>query len=412
MTLASHCRRVYHPVRLLMLVAVLFGLTSCSVGVSRAPRPRVLHLAAIFPTSGVDGPLGRAVEGGVELAVRRHVRLAKGYRLALTHIDENALSPSELKTVLRQQKVLGAVGPLESASASALLPVLVQQRIATISPVALLPVLPGRQTGAQPTSFFPLAATDDVAGKVAADLAVAPASGAGPVFLVDDGSPSGRTLAAAFAAELARRSGLIAGRRSTTSRDPIGVQRVVSAIIEAHPTLVFYAGDTAAGAALRRTLSQTGAPLLPMLTAGSIADHPGWAAAVGGRAISAHTIGIVPAPDLSTLPRATHVQSGYRRAFPRGTLLPQTAMAYDAAMDEIASMRALLRAGKPVTRGALAAALVGSRYRGITGPLDLARTGSPPRYRFRLYTCDLNGVWHDRGAVTNGSPTIPLAEQR
>lgn len=411
------CRRRSRPfpirlVSLLSLLSLLPALTGCTLALSGGRRPpRVLHLAAIFPTTGVDGPLGRAVERGVELAVRRHLRLAAGYRLALIHGDEARLSAMRMEAVLRRQHILGIVGLLEGASTLTLLPTIERQRIPTISPGSLLPGPPTSIAGGHGTvreraaAFLPMGVPDGVAGQVAADLAVAPAPApaARTVFLVDDGSRTGQAVTAAFAAELVRRSGVIAGRRSIASLDPTAVQSVVSAVIEAAPDLVFYAGGTAAGADLRRTLSQTGSPRLRILTAGSIADNPGWAAAVGGRAISANTIGILPAPVLSTLPRARQFLSAFRRAFPGQTPLPQTAMAYDAAMDEIGAMNALIHAGKPVTSPALSVVVAASRYPGITGSLAPYRALSERLNRFTVYTCNLRGVWQYQSAVTRRS---------
>lgn len=390
--LARHYRWPLAAVGLLLLLA------GCSLGRFGAPTPhppQVLHLAAIFPARGVDGPLGWDMRRGVELAVRQHIRLAKGYRLALTTVNEVALSRHRLNAVLRKRKVLAIVGLAESTRTLSLLPVIERQMVPTISPTALLPSLPA----APSPVLFRLAGTNGVAGRAAADLAVTPVLAAHTVFLADDGSRSGRALATAFAAELSRRGGLIAGQRTITPRDPNEVQGVVSAIIEADPPLVFYAGDTAAGAALRRTLSLTGAPQVPLLTAGPIADHPGWVAAVGMPATSASTLGLLPAPDLSTLSHLHHFLAGYRRAFPGHLPSPQSALAYDAAMDEITAMRALIHRGKPVTRRSIRALIAGRRYRGVTGSLAFNPEGVAASPRFSLYRCDLTGRWRYRGVT-------------
>jgi branched-chain amino acid transport system substrate-binding protein len=224
--------------------------------------------------------------------------------------------------------------------------------------------------------------------------------------VVDDGSPSGKALVAAFGQELRARKGTVAGQKSIDLSVPIGAQSVVNAIIEADPDLVFYAGGTAAGAALRSTLSLTGAPQLGILTAGPVAGQPGWSAAVGVAAASAYTTALVPAQDLSALTGASAKQftAAYQSAFPGRDLLPQSALAYDAAMDEISAIRSLITSGKPVTRAAVLSAVATAHYSGVTGTLAFDQNGdNPAPIGFSLYTCDLKGVWHYQASLSGSS---------
>src|SRR5581483_1436571 len=100
--------------------------------------------------------------------------------------------------------------------------------------------------------------TDDTLGKAAADLAVASSKshglGAHDVYVVDDGSPSGKAAAAAFVQELKAKHGTVGGQRSLSLADPDSAQAAVSAIVAEDPDIVFYAGGTDGGAALRSTL--------------------------------------------------------------------------------------------------------------------------------------------------------------
>jgi ABC-type branched-subunit amino acid transport system substrate-binding protein len=401
--------------RLAALGSLLILLSGCNLGMFRSSTPhplRLLRIAAIFPASGVDAPIGRALQRGVDLAVLQHARLARGYRLVIVPVDE-AGAPARIDAVLRKRHVLAIVGPLESQDALALLPSIESLGIATISPAmlpAVTPSLPPGQAGlprrslhpaGRPVALFRLDETENMAGRAAADLARAPAPGlAATVFVVDDGSPTADTLAGAFTTETRRNGTIIAGRRTLEAGIPNNMQKAVSTIIEAHPDLVFYAGGTAGGADLRRTLSLTGAPQLRLLTAGTIADHPGWGAAVRTRAAAAYTTALLPAQDISILPRAERFVSRYHRAFPGKALLPQSALAYDAATDEIAAMKALVREGKPVSRSSVRSLIASREYRGITGWLGFDRDGNELRgMGFSLYTCDVYGRWHYQRTV-------------
>jgi branched-chain amino acid transport system substrate-binding protein len=397
--------------RLTLMLAALFvtTLSACSLPFG-GDQP--LAIATVFPTTGPDAAVGQAMQRAVDVAVRHNAALGGGYALTVTHFDEASGSIGRaVAAIAADQRVMGIVGPLDSQTAVTMLPVIEQRGLTTLSPGATLPGLTQADRAAaeglafarlhprgKPVAFFRLPQTDDAAGKVAADEAVAPTSAHGlaaqAVFIVDDGSPSGKALVAAFSQELQAKGGTVAGQHSLTADAPESIQSTVTAIIEANPDLVFFAGGTAAGAELRSILSLTGAPQLVILTAGPIANHPGWSAAVGVVPAAASTAALLPAPDLTALPSATRFVAAYHAAFPRQALLPQSALAYDAAMDEIAAIKALIKSGKTVTRAAVRAVVAAAKYPGITGTLAFDQNGDDATpLGFSLYTCDLTGAW-------------------
>ena len=200
-------------------------------------------------------------------------------------------------------------------------------------------------------------------------------SAAHAVFIVDDGTASGMALAAAFKQELQAKQGSVAGEASETLGPPDNTQSIVSTIIEANPDIVFFAGGIGAGAKLRSTLSLSGAPQLVILTAGSIGDDPTWSTTVGVAPASAYTTAILPAQDLSKLPKTKDFVVAYHTVFPGEVSLPQSALAYDAAMDEISAIKSLISAGKPVTREGVLAAVASGQYPGITGTISFDKNG-------------------------------------
>lgn len=394
----------------LVALLLLMALSACGAHAS----DQTITIATVFPTSGVDAAVGQAMQNAVDLAVRQNGALGKGYTLAVAHIDEASGAPDQAVAIAATSSphLVGVVGPLASQSAVAMLPVIAQQSIATISPGATLPGLTqSNQAQAEglsftqmhpagkPLAFFRLPETDTSAGKVAADLAVASTQAHGlaahAVFIVDDGSDAAKALTAAFTQELNAKHGSVAGQKSIIAGVPDSAQAAVTAIIEAYPDAVFYAGSTVVGAELRSTLTLTGAPQLPILTAGIITDHPAWSATVGMAAASANTTGILPAQDLSALKNSKDFISAYQAAYSGEKPLPQSALAYDAAMDEIAAIKSVIASGKPVTSAAVLAMVASTKYAGITGALAFDKNGdNTTPIGFSVYSCDTKGVWH------------------
>lgn len=418
-SLAVRKRPSYHALRVAPLALVLCCalLAGCSLGGSGgSASAKTITMATVLPITGLDGSVGQAMQNAVDLAVQQNSTLAGNYTLTVAHVDSTANDPAAIASTLAgNTSVMGIVGPLDSQTAAGMLPGIQQAGVVTISPGASLPGLTQAsaataeglsftQLHPQGTAeaFFRLTQTDSAIGKAAADLAVAAQQSHGfaarNVFVVDDGSPSGKAQAAAFSSELGVQHGSVAGHSSITTSAQSNAQSIVSAIVEANPDIVFYAGDITGGALLRGTLSLSGAPGVPILAAGYIADDPGWGAAVGVAAASANTTDLLPAQDLSTLSKAKTFLSSYQNAYPNQAVVPESALAYDAAMDEITAIKGLLAAGKPVTRAAVLAAVAGAKYAGITGTLAFNTNGddtTPPS--FGVYTCDTKGNWTYQG---------------
>lgn len=393
-------------------VAVLLlsmALAACSTG---PIDDMTFTVATVFPTAGADAPVGQAMQRAVDLAVRQNAALGKGYKLTVAHVAEGTGVAQATTALAADHHVMALVGPLDSQTAIALLPIIEQNGIATISPSATLAGLTRADRAAaqgltfatlhpagKPVAFFRLPASDEALALAAADLARAPSGqhglAAGSAFVVDDGTASSKAGADAFRQEFAAKHGAISGRATMATVPSDNTQDVVTAIIKATPDVVFFAGGTAVAARLRATITLTGAPQIPVLATGPLADHPAWGAAVGVTAAAAYTFAVLPAPDFSTLPNAKSFVAAYQAAYPGKDYVPQAALAYDAAMDEITAIKALVQAGKPVTRAAVLAAVAAAKYAGVTGTLAFDKNGdnvSPPG--FAVYSCDIKGAWH------------------
>ena len=396
--------------------ALLTGwLSGCSLG---APTHHTLSLLAIFPTSGASGAIGQSMANAVDLAVKQNATLNNTYTLTATHVNEASVTVGpEVAQAVANASVVGAVGPMGNQAALAAMPALAQAGVATISPMASLPGLTkADQASAEgitfsqlhpagkPVSFFRMTADDNAIAAAAADLAVASPQahglGSHAVFVVDDGTVSGKAQSAAFQAELKTRHGVVAGTRSVSQGDEISVQMAVSAIIEAEPDSVFFAGDLGMAAELRRTLTQTGAPRISVLVAGAAANDPTWSDSVGGAVLSGYTTGLLPAQAPAKLSGAQAFIKAYQQAYPNSSVTPESVLAYDAAMDEISAIKSLLAGSKTPTRAAILSAVSSARYSGATGQIAFDKNGDPVKAAaFSIYTCDMKGAWTYQASV-------------
>ncbi|MGH2503565.1 MAG: ABC transporter substrate-binding protein, partial [Ktedonobacterales bacterium] len=352
----------------------------------------------------------------VDLAVQQSGSLSGGYQLAVSHVDEALGSASQVVAAdIAAGQVVGVVGPFSSEMALALAPVVARAGVVTISPSATLAGLTLaasakaegldftqiHPTGA-PVALLRLPQNSDVEGKSAADLAVASGSkglSLTSFFVVDDGTVSGKALAAAFTAELNARHGAVWGHASLAGGVLSNPGALVAAIVQAGPAGVFYAGATAAGAQLRYALSSSGVPSMPLVTAGSIADNSGWAEAVGNPLFSGETVGLLPAPDLAKLPGAQAFATAYQAAY-QVAPPPQAALVYDAAMDEVAAIKVVIAAGKTPTASAVLAGVTGATFKGVTGDIGFDKNGDDTTaVPFSVYSCDTKGAWKYSGVA-------------
>lgn len=415
----AHVMLPAHRTWRLASLAVVLSVAWLSAACTGPTVDKTYSIATVFPTTGPAAAVGLAMQRAVDLAVSQNTALGKGYTLTVSHTDEATTAGSSVATTLASDHhVMGIVGPFDSQTAITMLPTLQQNTITTISPTATLPGLtladkaaaenvPFAQLHPQgkPNVFFRLPQTDDIAGKVAADLALAPAAGHGlaarNIFIVDDGTSSGLALAAAFIQELKAKHVTALGQQSITAGSADSIQSAVVATIRANADIVFFAGAIDAGAELRHALALYGVPQLVLLTAGHIAADPGWSATVELVPASAYTTALLPAQDLSKLATATAFVTAYQSAFSGKDLLPQSALAYDAAMDEIAAIKSIVASGKPVTRAAVLTAVTAAKYAGVTGTLTFDKNGdNTTPLGFSLYTCDIQGAWHYQASFT------------
>src|SRR5260221_11030876 len=168
----------------LAVVLLSMALAACSTG---PVDDMTFTVATVFPTAGADAAVGQAMQRAVDLAVRQNAALGKGYKLTVAHVAEGTGVEQATTALAADHHVMALVGPLDSQTAIALLPVIEQNGIATISPSATLAGLTRADRAAaqgltfatlhpagKPAAFFRLPASDEALALSASDVALSP----------------------------------------------------------------------------------------------------------------------------------------------------------------------------------------------------------------------------------------------
>ncbi len=389
------------------------GLAACgSSGGSSGNK--ALKIGTELPVSGTDAAVGLPTQYGADLAVQQNKDLGSGYTLTIVHKNDEGTSgpdPSigaaNMQQLIADSSVMAVVGPFNSGVAKQEIPIVNQNTIVTISPANTNPGLTKEEfaqanginfallhPAGKPESYFRLPGTDDIQGKVDADIALAAPVSATTAYVIDDNTTYGKGLAKVFTTEFTSHGGSIVGSTSITPDQVSNLPQLATTIVSKSPTVVFYGGVTSGGGgALKKDLVEKGGNM-PMVGGDGIADDPAWITTAGSAAVN--TYGTVAAPDITGLTSASAQSfiTAYKAAFPGKDLLPYSASSYDAAMIEITAIKNLIKAGKDVTRSAVRDEVAGISYDGVTGHIAFDANGDNSGQKvFSVYGVGTDGKW-------------------
>lgn len=159
-------------------------VVGCSIGGTTASPSSVteIEVASQLPLAG---PGVRDAERAVDAAIAEH-RTLHGYRLVHISLDDSLAGSFDrdralqnAKLMVRSPRILGVVGPWNSASAMLVLPITAQDNLVMISPTTTADCLTARPKAclqgpvapAIANNFFRIAAHDSAGARAAADLA-------------------------------------------------------------------------------------------------------------------------------------------------------------------------------------------------------------------------------------------------
>ncbi len=388
------------------------GLAACGSG--GGSTGGVIEIATDLPVSGTDAAQGLPTQYGVDLAVSQNTNLGSGYTLQIVHKNDEGASgadptvgASNISALLADPKVMAVVGPFNSGVAKAEIPVATNGGLVLMSPTNTNPGLTKEAYAAanginfaqlHPAGskeyYFRVCATDDVQGKVDAQIAQAAPISATNVYVVDDDTTYGVGLANFFVQNF---TGKVLGRQSITPAQVGNLNSLATTIANANPDVVFYGGVTSqGGGALKKDLVTAGYTKF-MVGGDGIADDPSWLQTAGSGAVN--TSATVAAPDPSSLTSASAQQfksdyNTYVSGKPSNDLLPYSAQAYSAATIEIDAIKSVIASGKVPTRALVRDAIASSSTDTIIGTITFDTGGDNSGQKvFSIYTVDSTGKW-------------------
>ncbi|HLJ81165.1 MAG TPA: branched-chain amino acid ABC transporter substrate-binding protein [Ktedonobacterales bacterium] len=396
-----------------LALSALAGCGSSGGGTSTTNLVIVTELAV----SGTDAGAQLPTQYGADLAIQQNANLGSGYHLSVKHDNyegtsgvDASIASNNVTQDAQDPTVIAIMGPFNSGVAKVVIPITTKAHLVMISPANTNPGLTKQQYAQAnginftelhpagfPEAYFRLPGTDDVQGKVDAQIAAAAPVNAKAVYVVDDDTTYGIGLANYFVSNFTASGGTIAGRTSITATQASSFPSLAATIKSKNPDAVFFGGVTSGGGGLLKKDLVAAGYTNPMVGGDGIAEDPAWITAAGATA-SSGTYGTVMAPDASTFtagPAATFL-SQYKAAFPGKDITPYSAMAYDATMIEIKAIKSLISAGKSVTREAVRAAVAGIQYTGVTGNLSFDANGDNAGQKvYSVYWIDAstNGQW-------------------
>ena len=389
------------------------GLAACGTS-GGGNGNKALKIGTELPVSGTDAGVGLPTQYGVDLAVQQNKDLGSGYTLDVVHKNDvgtsgpdPSIGAANVQQLIADSSVMAIVGPFNSGVAKQEIPIINKNTIVAISPTNTNPGLTKQEfaqenginfdllhPAGKPEAYFRLAGTDDVQGKVDADIALAAPVSATTAYVIDDNTTYGKGLAKVFTTEFTSHGGSVVGSTSITPDQVSNLPQLATTIVSKNPGVVFYGGVTSGGGgALKKDLVEKGGNM-PMVGGDGIADDPAWITTAGSAAVN--TYGTVAAPDITGLTSASAQTfiTAYKAAFPGKDLLPYSASAYDAAMIEITAIKNLIKAGKSVTRSAIRDEVAGISYDGVTGHLAFDANGDNAGQKvFSVYGVGTDGKW-------------------
>jgi branched-chain amino acid transport system substrate-binding protein len=365
------------PALALMVVAILIG--ACSDGGPIAPGT-VIVVASELPLT--DAGVKNA-EYAVAAAIAQHPTL-HGYRLVHLSLDDTLAGQFDVDRALqnatlmtRDPRILGVIGPWNSASAKIVVPVTGQANLVMISPSTTADCLTARPTAcftgpaapASATNFFRLAARDSVGAQAAADLAIRKLGIARFAVLVHD-DPYGRSLGEAFSAELGLKGGKVVFSRTYSPTEVTYAPLLREA--RAAGAEAIYMGSASFLGACRVRAAMNG--IFPadayFISGDGIADDP--CISDAGNAADDHLVTTISAREPTSVPSDL-------RAITRGDAHDAyTFAAYDCAEILIAAIDQAIQnnGGKVPTREQVLNAVAATKdFKGLTGTFAFDANG-------------------------------------
>lgn len=251
--------------------------TTSGTGTQTATQPVVIKIGAALPASGVDANRAVDAENGVQLAIdaANASTLLPGFTLVFNALNDAGANGNPDATTgaanamafINDAQTAGVLGPFDTTTAQAELPLTNAAPLVMLSPFATNPCLTQQNPAAgcsgsllgtvRPTgnvTFFRIVPTDWQPGIVMADY-LFEQKGLKTTFVIDDTNPSGAALATGFMNEWHTFGGTVLEHRSVAPTSSyFGLLTQAAAT---KPDLIFYGGsDISGGTVIRQQMQQ------------------------------------------------------------------------------------------------------------------------------------------------------------
>ncbi|WP_411543840.1 branched-chain amino acid ABC transporter substrate-binding protein [Kitasatospora sp. DSM 101779] len=357
---------------------------------------------------GVDAPLtgglavfGSGIKNSADLAARTANRrkYVPGVTFEVKALDDQGqpqVGQQNATALVADRRVLGVVGPLNSAVAQSMLPVFASAGLVDVSPANTNPVLTlgsdwQKGVKARPyPAYYRTTATDALQGPFAARYLVKVAKKT-KFFVIDDRKTYGAGLAGEFTNEVAALGGTVVGSEHVDPGDH-DFGTLAARVRASGAEAVYYGGEYPDAAPLSQQLKEGGATV-PLVGGDGIFDTE--YTRLNGRAEGdlATSVG-APTTELSG---GNAFLADYKAAGYTEDAGQYGAYAYDAAWAVIEAVRAATASHGGTlpsnARAEVASAMAGVSFDGTTGPVSFDGYGDTKNRQLTVYTVQ-GGAWH------------------
>ncbi|MEV0634523.1 branched-chain amino acid ABC transporter substrate-binding protein [Streptomyces sp. NPDC050619] len=362
-----------------------------------------LTIGVDAPLSGENSTTGLGIQYGAQIAVddANKNKLVPGVTFKIEALDDKAqpaTGQSNATSLVGDDNVVGAVGPLNSGVAQSMQQVFASADMAEISPANTNPVLTmGKdwQTDKKRPykTYFRTATTDEMQGTFAAEYA-AKSLGKKKVFVVDDKQTYGSGLAKIFNEQFTKLGGTVIGTDHVNTGDK-DFGSLVTKIKASGADLLYYGGQYDESSLITKQLKEAGVDIPLFGGDGMFATTY---IQTAGKAAEGDLVTSVGVP-ADTLPAAKTFIETYKSKGYKGDYAAYGTYAYDATTAIINAVKAVVDAndGKvPSDNNELRSKVVvevqKSDFDGITGKVSFDQYGDTTNKQLTVYRVE-NGAW-------------------
>jgi branched-chain amino acid transport system substrate-binding protein len=358
-----------------------------------------IKIGVDLPTSGADASSGVPARNGAELAIeqanaRGGVKIGdKTYKLEMYALDDaiNGVHNPEqgaknAQSFVADPAVLGVLGPFNSNVARAMMPILNNAGLSSISPSNTGPSLTKpeygevatlRPTGKQ--TYFRVCATDDFQGPAAADFMYDKLN-LRNIYILDDTETYGKGIADQVNMQFVKRGGKVIAQEGVP-KGTTDYRTILTKIAGSTPAAdgIFYGGTTSNGLGLARKQMADAGLTIPFMGGDGIQEDQ-FITDAGEESVGSYST--VAAVNSETLPAAQQFITDYTARYSKEDLGAYSAPMFDAANIMIAAME---RGGKPDRESVRLALLDGTKYSGTIGETSFDENGDTTNKWISIY---------------------------